>query len=456
MGFRAEALKARADECSALAKKLHDLSLKTYPSEGLKTFVSCELIAVNEQLRRIFTEEMAALKRHDGSEKPQLVIRAVAVFGELSKLVEAVSVADLKAHPLEIMLYLKDVVRVTDNAPVEFITSPMGEMNFSFREVWQSLRSSLRTDLGLDFGNDTRFVHFTFPTLHKDNPLLGTIYAHELGHYLDRSNQIWEKVFARASRHRNIRRMLKVIKTIHPTATQPALLLLLRRHVLAPWIKEIVADTIGVYLLGPAFQLAAQAIDMFQVSETYPQMLDYVGTSHPSSRLRTEHRMDLLRRIGYFDACPTKIQASFVQASQWWAQAPKVYAKDLPQEFLDLAEEILRDMIPHIERHVEQTIPKQVRLTVDDLSSVVPGLIKRIGLLTPPNELNGVPASSGAILNAGWFASLTILDDLRFRIKGYDAEDKHYELQDELFGLIRYALYASRVHRRWADIGGAD
>lgn len=452
MDFQVETLQVIANEAAALGRRLQSLSLKNYPSTGLKQFIDEELTPINDELRKIFLDEAESLKQNAGSQPPDRISRTFDLWQGLSRIVEAISGADLKSHPLEVMMYFKDVVRALDGDNVEFITSPANVMNFTIEEVWLPFKSDLENYAGLKRQRDTRFVHFTFPVLHKDNALLGAIYAHELGHYIDRRNKLTEQLFVEASKHVNLSHLSQALQKSIPAITG-----LMSNVVLGPWIREIVADTIAIHLLGPAFHFAAVSVDAFYAGTVYPNVRDQVSIRHPSDSLRARHRVKLLDQLGFLAACPSDVQTRIRDIHDSWKHSHRVYDYPENHTIYDLMEPVLESIIPSIEQRVETVLPQEVRLKVSDLDPVADRLVSdRISWLIPPNELDGQPVSPGAILNAGWIAYHTELERIRSRIKVYEPEDKRFELIEALNGLIRHALYAARAHRRLAEIGRAN
>lgn len=466
MDPRVQHLNIIIDESFALEDELQRLNLRIYPSLELKELIDTALIPINRDLRQLFIEESEAIV-NDPLRNVAINVLAAHVLwmsGRLSLIVKGIEGADIKSHPLEIMTAIRFWLENLEHSDYCLMTSPLDELNFGVEDIWSGLAKYLKLGVQVDPRIERRYVNLIFPRMHKNNVLLSGIYVHELGHYVDRSAGLWEEVFTEvAALDPTLSRLDD--KVLDPQTLSPMsgvkLLSALHDGILGSWIREIVADTFGIFLLGPAFFFSANIIDsrdcMAETIKGRPPKVP-VAPTHPSTAFRVKYRTKLLEEHGYLESLPTVLQDQILQISLWWESSERHYylcrdegirSRDSQDAFVyDMIEQILSACIPAITGKVLAKVagskfePKQM-LTAQQLAE------HRLAYLIPPNELDGQPADPATILNAGWCAFYMSKDAIQQRLQRFEGRRGEYDLVEAINGLLRHALLASHVQRRW-------
>src|SRR5690625_4387714 len=128
----------------ALAKELHNakqrveaLTHRVYPSKALSEFVRGELLETIEGLWSIVSGQLRKFEL--GSHAPLSLQCAQVIWlwgqGSIQSVIASVSKADIHSHPLEMMLYIRELARqVVPHDRIEVVTVPLEWLNYTFRE----------------------------------------------------------------------------------------------------------------------------------------------------------------------------------------------------------------------------------------------------------------------------------------------------------------------------------
>jgi len=173
------------------------------------------------------------------------------------------------------------------------IIHPSPEYNASFVELMGYLRglvSSFEQAGGhaVFSGAPPRFVTMTYPQAESDMVLRQAHLAHELGHFIDSelgfSGELQRgEVFL----EQELGWVRDAIRTESHTGEETARtkdLRVLPGRYAARWLREIVADFLGVCILGPAFVLAFDEVTLALSGAAYVKLKE----SHPPEQLRKE------------------------------------------------------------------------------------------------------------------------------------------------------------------------
>lgn len=411
---------------------------------------------------------MLSTKR-ETSESTRIKQAAYLFLETLIPLAGNMEETELREHPTEIMIPVRRILAglaVSADPEVDILTGPRWEMNFGFSEVWLAQAVSLKQLLGLDL-SERRFILFTFPAWLKENVLLNCIVGHELGHNIDLETGISEVVLAEAREKQAFKNLLSrsdwYSKELKGNAYQHNERYLTR--LLRQWIGELVADVIGMILLGPAFYYSAIEVDLIRgVASPYnppSKFIDIYVWSHPRLSTRNMLRTRLLRERGFFSLLPEVIKKDIENRTAMWTAArssPAQVMEAVPSvDWYVACDEVLREMEDRIVEQVELSLPESVHYGVEKYQGRADLLADYVGHLVPPCELNGEPVDDVTILNAGWLA---YRDDQRFNamlgrcefslssdvIKGAEGRNQGTRI---LNNLVRKALSAARIHENW-------
>lgn len=463
----AQYLSTVIDDMFRFEDELQKISLKVYPSPALRALIKDELTQIVRQLRQILINDKECLME-DPSLTTSPVTKAVEKIwrdGYIQEVAYAISNTEVRSYPLEIMTVFRDMIQEIEGDFFEIITVPRDEMNFTFRELWVNLKNFLTSTLGLQ-GNDTdkKFIELTFPRKHRDNVLLAGIYAHEIGHYFDHNRKIWAKVFTQiVPYHDDLREISTFIisKKTNAPLSEPYVVQFLQEVVLSSWIKEAIADCVAIHLMGPAFIFAT--MDMY-ISLLGPyllhkeELLISISRSHPPSHLRNKLQMEVLHDLQLTDSMEKSLLEILEGFSAQFENAKIIYPNSsIDNDYLIFHEnedfykhiiKIWNDCLPIIKEEVRKLVGSQ-SMKKEEMAEAQRLAVERLKYVIPPNELDGKSVSSKAIINSGWITRLLYKDDFLSQMNRVERSLEDYHFYDYLNGLLKYALQASHIQRRW-------
>lgn len=449
-------------------EELKRLSLKVYPSPVLKQFITKELIPIVLNIRDIFIKDKAKLDEdpHYNISAKTKAAEIIWSSGYLQHFAWAISESNIKSYPLEIMSFFKDLIHELDTSNFEILAVPSHEINFSFSEVWLPLKDYLEKNIGLKSNNETLLIKLTFPHTHRHNLFLSCIYAHEIGHYFDRRNDFWGDIFTKVIKDRFILKKFKPILRTSSDVDNDAIRIVILQKVLGSWIREAIADCFAVCLLGPAYVYSTMEFNIFSSGRQQFHnnlLMNIYSLTHPPNHLRNNFQVKLLKELGLFQVLNNRLKNEITEYNDQINKSASYYRDsetrlDLDdtlylvenKEFYDVIEELWKSTLTPIKSRVKSFLKNNV-MTPKQVEEALRLAEERIKLAVPPNEYEGKAASVPAILNAGWFARLQYRADMEKVLNNIKGEKADYNFLENLNSLIRYALYASQVHKRWQE-----
>jgi len=165
---------------------LDSLANKNYPEPKVKVFIEKDLIPINQLLREQL--EKLILESKDNSPEVLATKKAWDYFCGITRIVGA---ADIRSSPIEVIRVIDFWLKGMEGNYLLLVT-PMNELNYSFQEIWLPFSDFLKNYLDYDRAINYSVINLCFPVNEKDNVFLLPIYAHEMGHFLDRRNRITE------------------------------------------------------------------------------------------------------------------------------------------------------------------------------------------------------------------------------------------------------------------------
>lgn len=199
------------------------------------------------------------------------------------------------------------------------------------------------------------------------------------------------------------------------------------------WEGELIADTWGIHIMGPAYYFASRSA----LAPTPP------SDDHPSGRFRLELLCEQLEKRGYFGLegeAGECLQAEGLQQTQGtdtMAEGDAVYLA---------AEKLLSGAKPDIFGIVEKQ-PKA--FTPERFAGVAWSLTERLCNLVPPDETDGVPAEMPDVLNAGWLVRLRRWEYFCCAVGAKDDPARRFDALSKLNNLLLKALEYSAVRTHW-------
>ncbi|MED1601750.1 hypothetical protein [Alkalihalophilus marmarensis] len=450
-------LKMMWEQSFSLSKYIKKIKVNTFPSEEIALFLD-EINHVNDKFLELFNVEDASMLNQ------QQINFLNQLFLHFYNLVKSVTQSNTNNHPLEVMLPLREIVNNLGGDP-DFITEPTWDINYAIGDFWSHF-AKVVNDNGIANVTVKKRIVTQFPILHKDNVLLGCIMGHELGHYLDlhHSFNITEQLLPIILQDKDFEKLLPYIKCKTAKVDDSTLLMVLKSLVskvcLISWLKEFVADIAGLILYGPSSHFSCEQIFMiFGVSDS-SHLIDSFSTTHPKKFTRSIVRNDALKKLGY--NFPEKIEDIIDEMHQGWESAPinnmertvsddyinQTFEMIFDNDSLSIIDEILLKNLDVIFNRVRNLIPQDVHYSPTLFNNIAIPLASKLSSLIPPNELNGKPSDSISILNAGWLAYYMFGDEIK-KERGLEKDKGDSELREILNNLIRKALTAASIHRRW-------
>ncbi|HDR7764819.1 TPA: hypothetical protein QCY08_001763 [Bacillus paranthracis] len=450
--------------------RLKALTLKVYPSNSLRDLVIDDLLPVLQELREKLLIERTELKKQIGWQISSQV-KAIVNFwwnGYFQLIVNAISVADLKSSPFEIIEVFRLIISRIDSSEFEIITVPSNDLNFTFRELWQYVKDILQNEVGISNFNRKKFIELTFPNQHKDNVFLSGIYAHEIGHYFDKNKGIWSKIFT-DNMFKNKDTFFNEIRPFFEKrngqpVTEIEIISVLESYVLGHWIREAVADCVAVYLLGPAFMFSFQELLVSLVGRDlirHDVIVNIGSITHPRNSMRFDFQLSILKDMGLYDFLDVKIKDTLEIIKDDWENATTVYdvrmvgdsnlILHLTNDSYRILEGFWKGCLSEVQKEVSNLIGDNC-LTQQHLEEAMNLSKDKLKWLVPPNEISeGVPANVQAIINSGWFTKLLYKDDILNLIQSFENDKKDYEFDNLINRLLKYSLHASNIQERWKE-----
>lgn len=357
--------------------------------------------------------------------------------------------AEVLSIPAPFVLFLEELG--SEYLEPRFVLQGAPEFNYSFMSVARRLNAPL-IQAGVAARLDEGFAVFRFPAALREDGLQHNILAHELGHYIDTREHLYQRAWQNATPNvqRRVRGFLRTqMGTVRggiDALSGNALAEILRN-----WIVETVCDIFAARVLGPAYLFSSVEFVRFQPD------LSKGSDSHPPSAFRLWVIYEELRSLGWsaeqldsvFDQPPSK-------PDRWTRE--RIRAIDRSGRYLRVMERCLGELLPAIRRTIRDFVGARSysRSEYDEHADEVRGLFTH--LIPPGESLDGgteraIPAR--AILNGGWF----------FHLKGYPSWPvlrrsplrAASERRELLSRLTLKALEISYVVKHWPNMpGGRD
>lgn len=286
----------------------------------------------------------------------------------------------------------------------DLITIPSWEMNYGIGEIWEGFDKALRNEGICDASNE-QLILMIFPTLHKDNVLLGCIMGHELGHFLDLhyGSSITQHLLPKILMHKNVDILATSLSADEQRFSKYILKIVIKgilsKMVLKDWLSELVADVSGIVLYGPSSLFSSEQLLMYtNVSDT-TNLTDYYTSSHPRNQIRNELRIKTLDKLGYKEVCPENIKNMVNDFKKAWKNSRVRTLEFSYFESLDIAtfkfnftsytypliEQMLLENLDLIIDTTIKMIPKKIHYDAKRVRIEVIPLCKKICNFIPPN-----------------------------------------------------------------------
>lgn len=465
--FFDNSLQVHHDQVFALSNQIEKLKLTAYPSAEIPNFI--------DELSNVCNLLLQKFERLSITSYSEIMLYR-QTFNDLQRIISYISQANITNHPMEVMVPAKELI-IEFGDETLFFTQPLWYLNYAIGDVWTSFSSSISKlfpQLELD---SKKKILIQFPIIHKDDVLLGCVMGHELGHYFDLHSglKISASLLPQLLQHESVKKLTAYLqmKIVNPAIEldsqgeerlkETLIITVLGDKHLFNWLKEFVADVIGILLYGPASHFSGDSLFTFSSLSENGQLIDMYSESHPRSSLRSIVRMRTFEKLGYEQNFDEDIQSSINISKEKWENAQiynsnsfidgtiredLVYRLNLNRDSYDLIEKILLDNLDSIIDLIIEKIPDSLHYDSATFNELVPKLSKKISNFIPPNELQNQPVDSISILNAGWHAYLIYKEKLNDNLSD---NERDYNIREMINNLVKKALMSANIHRRWND-----
>lgn len=358
-----------------------------------------------------------------------------------------------------------------------FIIVPIFDYNYMYWDIMKPLKKSLKNALStaeIDkiFSNmPEKYAVFGLPLITKNDIVLNSLLAHELGHFLDETKLLTENVLKKVELDdKKIEALMKRMEKTRlgekevaltyfiTTETLRAQLIRVAATQISEWITELISDDIAFHLFGPIF---LHSISNFLITLI---KLDEASSDHPPSRLRISLLLQEFETMGYqrmaaeiTDPSDKKEMESFMELTTQLKQllvTIKPEKSNEPPEalaFQEIVMDAVEKVVPEIRKEVHQLVAK-LEYSAFEFKKDIFALSKTLGYVVPPSEIQvGKPASYVSILNAGAFFKLLHSSEMNDIFKAESNLDK-LEVRDKINSLILKALELRDVEIKMRDI----
>jgi len=364
-------------------------------------------------------------------------------------------------------LFTEDSFELTLVPDFEYNYGFVGKEHFGSREIEQlEKHSDQNTKAALtalrDKSSLKRWITFLyFPVADRDSALNLCVLAHELGHFVDRAKEIYQKLLPIELDETSFDELVEARCKAAPFGIKPkpgdkqltfetiftkpgvqARCYLSCTEMLEKWIREIIADVLAVHAIGPASYFAFHDFLACVGAE------NVASSSHPASAFRLQLMLEELKEtMGYMNSS-NAINSVLADAML------RVQADASTDSYNDEARVVHKT----IEKNLSSLLAK-IRSVVSNYSfsaqkyqDSVPAVLDRLRSGIAPIEVFDaqlqamVPASMVAILNAGWELYKT---DVACFYDQFSADVPQMERLVNLNHLLFKAVEASEVFRRW-------
>lgn len=462
-----------------LDEEIDRITQRAYHFKGFKGFCT-ELKDANESLRQIFLEELNYLKQNGVCLQFAKLNEAIDTWHHLRRLVNIIEDVKMENFPKETMRPFTQFIK-QNNMHCEIFATDMDDMNFSFVEFWIGFNRRMN-NLGIAGVSQNRRVLYKFPKFQRDNILLGTIMAHEFGHYLDiseysTSQSVYIQLVNSTDFHMlhqyitglthvpNIDPQL-IIQNILTTATR------YNQDIVMNWARELFADVYGTLFYGPAFFFAQAELRLYDRykpdTDSSNEYSDHFVVSHPPDTIRNKVILLTLQKIGVL----TEIEGILLDKLNMYRQTFEVTIDRIkvlqsgelvsvwPGVSLHINNDFYKTLYNIFDKNLGNLVdeamlkfPRQFIFTPDIWKlSMDPSLQQKIMNLVPPNEIGNSPVNLQAIVNCAWAAYYLHFDELVYKyFTALSEEERRFKVFQTLSSLIRKALDSAYIHLEWNE-----
>ena len=463
------------ERCYALEQSINNIPIEEYPTDGPKrllAFIREALKSINEYLGH--AEIFDLLKPVDAETR---IRRYSCVIPSLYNLMEFIEGANIDDAPSALVQPFKRLISKYFS-DTEIIIRATSEYNFTFYEIASEIKDLFKE---APFSNicdqlPKKLIVISFPRVEKENVLLQSIVAHELGHVFCRESEfdldkkIVKDIFIkREDVDVLVKDFSKFIEGSENQSSEDELITtsppteleirnLISKDInskMKSWVKELCSDALGTCLFGPAFFFS------FLDLTISVQDLDMETFSHPPPRIRIKFITTVLDSLDFKTCFVGKLPKSYALFCQWKDTGDKDCRGITPpsQVVLNAILKIIDKMVGYSKECLELKNPSWI-YTGDRFMGDLVDLKDRLVNIVPPNETLIIKESKKtsrvaeiiSILNIGWTVYKDYFDEFSNNLKSANPVlDEHY-CRAKLNKILLKALEFSEAQMRWQEI----
>ncbi len=353
------------------------------------------------------------------------------------------------------------------------IIFPLFKINCGYLDISNNLNKFTKVLKEKDFKD---FLLFQIPTFNQNEILNNSILGHEIGHYIEEKYSLNErminsltelKVFTKKKIESIARSEFENKKKIDEDLEfEEYLFEYYNKWIeekVVPWIKEIIADIIGLKLFGLAF--------FFACIDTISQTQSFGGKNYPPTSLRLMFLINSIKKsiFQYLNKFTLRFKnlkgESLELSSGLFEKIQFVEENYLEEEDIInarnkitietfISTEFTKELDDMVDKLINDGIIQEFSFENEDNVKEIIYLMELLEEYIIPNEKNSKPVNIISIINAGWFFYLFNMNThyQRFGINqdeySYNMIDKKMLANQKLHNLLLKAIELSKLHEQ--------
>lgn len=348
----------------------------------------------------------------DSAKDPQTLGLICSVVQYYGQFLEYFDNAHTEQTPRGLVQVLEDLIKkLTPQA--KLIVWPQAEYNYTIRNILPDLKQTTENLLPAA-DNVALFAPFqgpisliSFPRVERDDILVHAVFGHELGHpiadaylaaeqveqeYQDRLKKALSDIdVAFASEFVGLS-ALDLITKKKPFAD-------LVLQVRSRGLQELISDCVAVLLFGPSALFALYDILVTSDIDSVPNMPDL----YPASRYRIRLAKQVMDQEGFSTALKTIGASPHLGAIDQSISDMLRHIDEIAKDTTDFDQLEMNPLLKIAYEWLDSSLPTAIRYAKKEiaglicnsarLSAEVPGLLERIALGVPPNEIGVAPST---------------------------------------------------------------
>jgi len=452
------------------SRRVAELKQKEYPFDACEDMLNT-LYKIDDEILKELDKLEKELSKSDISKKAVLKqnLEKIRGYGQLVEILHYpltfFEMGSREHIPEGNVVLIDNVVKKFDKNAV-FVLVPIHYYNYTYLDLMKPLKKALRHTLPnideLLSDSPEKYAVFGFPLIQKENSILNSILAHEVGHFVDEMKKISDRLMGKVildpklldkiakrleSSFVGRTKEIKLTYFVTPEELRATITSFAAARI-SEWLKELVADAIAFHLIGPVFLFSLTGFLVTMID------IDEATGDHPPPRMRISLLLDQFEKLDYprliknvEDTKHREVAKKFITLVQSIPQLLESVEQgerdDISELVLTSVEKIIPELLKEVSKQVtiDQYLPKEFKIEVFKL-------VELLDFVIPPAETKiGEPASVASILNVGSLYELMLIDNLYKVLEAKNTKERMMA-RHKLHKLILKALELSSVEAR--------